>query len=91
MLGCRLLIYWSTIVATSAVAAALARDRRLAWFAGGIIFAFSIPPHFYPGTVWDDYPAWYHLLYLALILPFSWIGGRVAKSFLAKLHSSRTI
>ena len=83
MLFCRLVIFSSAIVATSAVAGIVGRSEPIAWFAGGVILAFSIPPHLYPGTVWSDYPVWYHLLYLASVLPLSWFGGRVAQFFAA--------
>lgn len=82
MLSIRLLIFSSTIAATSAATALAAGDERLAWFAGAVILAFSIPSHLYPGFVWDDYPAWYHLLYLASILPISWVAGRTTRTFL---------
>lgn len=78
MLFVRLVIFSTTIVATSAAAALMARDVRLAWVAGVVILALSIPPHLYPGTVWDDYPVGYHLVYLASILPLSVVGGRLA-------------
>jgi len=79
MLGARLLIFSLTIGATSAVAGLIARDERLAWFAGFLILAFSVPSHLYPGYVWDDYPAWYHILYLASILPIAWVSGRATR------------
>ncbi len=80
MLFARLVIFSSTILAASAVATAIGRDRRLAWLAGAIILALSIPPHLYPGTVWDDYPPWYHFVYLASIVPLALVGGRLARS-----------
>jgi len=80
MLFSRLFIYGSAISATSAVAARFAGDERLGWLAGAIILAISIPSHLYPGYVWDDYPAWYHLSYLCSILPISWAAGRWSSS-----------
>ena len=31
------------------------------------------------GTVarWDHAPAWYHVLALALVMPYAWLGGRL--------------
>jgi len=78
MLFVRLFIFSSMIAATSVVAALVARSERFAWIAGGLIFAYSIPPHLYPGTVWDDYPAWYHIVYLLSILPIAVVAGRLA-------------
>lgn len=76
MLIVRLLIFSTTIAAATGATAMLGRDERLAWFAGMVILMLSIPPHLVPGYVWDDYPAWYHLVYLASILPISWAVGR---------------
>ena len=47
---------------------------------GLVIFTFSIPPHLYPGTVWDDYPIWYHLFFLALVVPMHLVGGKLKTS-----------
>ena len=80
MLLSRLFIYASTIAAASGVAARSAGDERLAWLAGAIILLGSVPSHVYPGYVWDDYPTWYHLFYLASILPISWLAGRWSRS-----------
>lgn len=81
MLAVRLLIFSTAIAAASGVAAILARDERLAWLAGLLILILSIPSHLVPGYVWNDYPAWYHLVYLASILPISWGAGRTTRSF----------
>ena len=64
------------VCATSAVATVVAGDKRFAWIAGGLILALSIPSHLYPGYVWDDYPAWYHIVYLLSILPIAVFAGR---------------
>ncbi len=58
MLFVRLLIFSSMIAATSGVATLVAGDKPIPWIAGGSVLALSIPPHLYPGYVWDDYPAW---------------------------------
>jgi hypothetical protein len=76
MLFVRLFIFSTMIAATSAVATFVARDGRFAWIAGGLILAVSIPPHLYPAYVWDDYPAWYHIVYLISILPIGVVAGR---------------
>ncbi len=79
MLFVRLLIFSSMIAATSGVATLVAGDRRVAWIAGGLILALSLPPHLYPGYVWDDYPAWYHIAYLLSILPIAVFAGRLVR------------
>ena len=79
MLFVRLVIFSSMIAATAGIATVVAGDKRLAWIAGGLILAVSIPPHLYPGTVWDDYPVWYHIVYLLSILPIALLGGSMAQ------------
>ncbi len=76
MLLVRLVIFSTTIASTSAVAALVAGDKRAPLVTGGIILALSIPPHLYPGYVWDDYPAWYHILYLLSVVPIAIFGGQ---------------
>lgn len=71
MLWVRLVVFSVSVVATSAVAVRVGRDRRLAWIAGFAILAFSLPPHLYPGTVWDQYPPWYHYTWLISIVPMA--------------------
>ncbi len=82
MLFARLAIFTAMIAATSAVAALVAGERRVAWIAGGLILALSIPPHLYPGYVWEDYPAWYHFVYLLSILPIAVYSGRLVRRVL---------
>jgi hypothetical protein len=79
MLFVRLVIFAAMIATTSGVATLVAGERRVAWIAGGLILAMSLPPHLYPGYVWDDYPAWYHLVYLLSILPIAVFGGRLVR------------
>ena len=79
MLLMRLCIFSLMIAATSAVATLVAGDGRFAWIAGGLILALSIPPHLYPGYVWDDYPAWYHIAYLLSIVPIAVLAGRFVR------------
>jgi hypothetical protein len=55
---------------------AVARDkRRAAWWLGGLFLAVSVPVHLYE---WRDYPAWYHIVYLAYLVP---IAGMAPKGF----------
>lgn len=75
MLFVRLVVFSSMIAATSAVVTAVSGRPRFSWVAGAIILAASIPEHLYPGYVWDDYPVWYHLVYLASILPIAVAAG----------------
>jgi hypothetical protein len=79
MLFARLIVFSAMIAATAGVAALVAGRKRIAWIAGGLILALSLPPHLYPGYVWGDYPAWYHIVYLVSILPIAALGGRWAR------------
>lgn len=91
MLFVRLVIFSSMIAATSGVATLFAGDRRVAWIAGGLILALSIPAHLHPGYVWDDYPAWYHVVYLLSIVPIAASAGyRVRRSFPAAFPAKST-
>jgi hypothetical protein len=82
MLFVRLFIFSSMIAATSGVATLVSGKKYISWVAGGLILAISIPPHLYPGYVWNDYPAWYHIAYLLSILPLAVAAGRTARRVL---------
>jgi hypothetical protein len=79
MLLVRLLVFSTMIMLTSGIPTVIARDIRLSWLAAGLILARSIPPHLYPGYVWDDYPVWYHLVYLSSIVPLALGAGWMAR------------
>ncbi len=56
------------VVACAAAGAAGARVTRAgAWVAGALLFILSSYVHI--GQLWYDYPVWYHVIYLALIVP----------------------
>jgi len=88
MLLVRLTIFVGVISATSAVAALVAKDSRVALLAGAVIFAVSIPPHLYPGYLWEDYPAWYHIVYLISILPSAFLTARYVEHYFQRRVSS---
>jgi hypothetical protein len=83
MLFVRLVIFSSMIAATSGVATLVSGNKYISWVVGGLILAISIPPHLYPGYVWNDYPAWYHIAYLLSILPIAVAAGRTAQRVLS--------
>ena len=78
MLLVRLVIFALTTAITSAVATVIAQQAWMPWVVGAIVLAASIPDHLYPGFVWDAFPVWYHLTYLAYVVPVAWAGGRFA-------------
>ena len=79
MLLVRLVIFALTTAATAVVATVISREAWMPWLAGAILLAASIPDHLFPGYVWDDFPVWYHLAYLAYVLPVAWFAGRVVQ------------
>ncbi len=41
-------------------------------------------------ALWNTAPAWYHVLALALVLPYAWLGGRIRERELARAgHTGR--
>ena len=63
-------------VAGCYLAARLAPDRpmRHAMILGALGLAFNVMGSI---AVWDTVPVWYHVVALALVLPFAWMGGRL--------------
>jgi hypothetical protein len=53
-------------------------DGRSAWWLGGLFVLISLPPHLY--YVWDDYPAWYHFVYLLSLVPVAGLSGRLLRA-----------
>lgn len=53
-------------------------DGRAAWWLGLLFVVVSLPSHLH--SVWDDYPAWYHFVYLGSLIP---VAGFSARAFLA--------
>lgn len=58
------------------LAARLAPDRpmRHALILGVLGLIFNIAGTY---AMWDTAPAWYHVIALALVMPYAWIGGRI--------------
>lgn len=54
------------------------RENRFAPLAGGLLLlAVSTPWHI---NIWDEYPVWYHVTFLASLPVLAWIGGRLART-----------
>lgn len=75
MLMIRLAVGAVATLAFGAVAAWVARGEQkaisliiAAWL------AYSVIDHV---TVWSDFPVWYHLAYLAYVVPLAWLGSRL--------------
>jgi hypothetical protein len=53
-------------------------DGRSAWWLGALFVVVSLPAHLY--YVWDDYPVWYHFLYLGYLVPIAVSSARIFRS-----------
>lgn len=40
-------------------------------------------------TLWDMVPVWYHVLALALVMPYAWIGGRLREDQIVRGTTGR--
>jgi hypothetical protein len=87
MLFARLGIAAFLTVGAAWMATVVAGDNgRAAWCLGGFFVLVSLPSHLY--YVWDDYPVWYHALYLAYLVP---VAGYSARLFRALLPASPAV
>jgi hypothetical protein len=50
-------------------------DGRTAWYLGILFLLLSLPVHLH--SVWNDYPAWYHAVYLLSLVPIAGYSGRL--------------
>ena len=70
MLVTRLTVGALIAVIAAMVATRVARDRgQAAWWLGGLFLAVSLPDHLV--FVWNDYPPWYHAIYLSYLVPIA--------------------
>jgi hypothetical protein len=55
---------------------------RRGGFAGlvlGVVFElFFVPLHLV--VLYDDFPLWYHVLFLLYVIPVTWLGARLTRS-----------
>jgi hypothetical protein len=77
MFASRLLVGALANLAFGAVAAwAAGGEPRAFWFTLSAWMIFSIVDH---ALVWDQFPLWYHALYLAFIVPIAMLGARLVR------------
>lgn len=75
MLFARLALAVVITVISACVATLVARDDgRIGWWLGALFLALSLPSHLH--TVWNDYPVWYHFVYLAGLVPIAGASAR---------------
>lgn len=63
-------------------------NRTVAWWLGGLFLAISLPDHLY--YVWNDYPAWYHLVYLVYLVPVAGLTGHVVHRHIANKSTPKS-
>ena len=75
-------------VAAGAVVGLIAPSNKWApWLVGLIILAMFLPVHV---SLWNKFPAWYHLAFLLPLAPLAALGGLlVARSGIGKPSESR--
>ena len=71
----RLSIGALTTFAAGAVAALIAQSSWTAVVTGALLLLMFIPQHI---SLWDKFPIWYHLTFLASLVPLAVAGGRIA-------------
>lgn len=75
MLAGRLAVGALSVTGGAGAATAVARDDgQAALWLGVLALAVSLPIHLV--SVWADYPAWYHMLYLGYLVPIAGLVGR---------------
>jgi len=75
MLIARLLIGALATLAAGRVTAMIAPRSMLARLMPGVLLLTAfIPWHL---TLWDKFPAWYHLTFLLSLVPLTYLGGRI--------------
>jgi hypothetical protein len=72
MMVARLSISGISSVASGAIAARVDKGKWAPLIAGASLLLMFVPVHY---SIWDKFPAWYHLTFLASLPLISWLGG----------------
>jgi hypothetical protein len=76
MMFARLVIGGLATLAAGLVTALVARRSMLAKLMPGVLLLVAfIPQHV---MLWDKFPVWYHLTFLASLVPLTYLGGKIA-------------
>jgi hypothetical protein len=67
----------ATLVFGAVVAWVVRGDRRTVRVILALWLTYSVVDHY---LVWDQFPVWYHLVYLAYVVPLALLGARLKKS-----------
>ena len=90
MLLARLAVGALSVAGAACAATVAAGDKgRAAWWLGALFLAVSVPDHLYPGYVWNDYPVWYHLVYLAYLVPVAGWTAHLFRVLIPQDHLTR--
>jgi len=66
-------------LAAGLVAAVIARRSLVArLMPGALLLVVFIPVHI---TLWDKFPVWYHLTFLASLVPLTYAGGKLTEAW----------
>ena len=75
MMAARLLVGGLSSVGAGLVLAWIAKRAGIpAKVLGTVLIALFIPVHY---TLWDKFPVWYHLIFLASLMPLALLGARL--------------
>ena len=76
MLMARLLVGIVCSIAAGAACGAIAGPESIApAIVGGIMLILLVPIQY---AVWDDYPNWYHLVFVGSVIPVVWRSAKIA-------------
>ncbi|PTD23404.1 hypothetical protein [Sphingomonas fennica] len=75
MMAARLLVSAASSIGSGFLAARIG-GVRAATIAGAILLLMFLPIHY---MLWQRFPAWYHLAFLASLPLLGWLGGRLAR------------
>jgi hypothetical protein len=76
MMVARLSISGISSIVSGAVAALVGKRKWAPLVAGVILLLMFMPVHY---SIWDKFPIWYHLTFLASLPLLSWLGGVLAR------------
>jgi hypothetical protein len=87
MMLVRLAIGVFATVAMGFIAACITQSTLARLVPGVVLLVLFIPEHV---TIWDRFPVWYHLWFLLTLVPLTYLGNLIARSYRPFRPSSRT-
>lgn len=78
MMVMRLSVSSIALIGAAYIAATAVRENKITPLAGALLMlALFVPYHI---SIWDEYPAWYHLTFLVSIPVLTILGSRLARN-----------